>query len=66
VDPDSEIMVVDELAAYLKVHPTTVYRLAKRHVLPCFRIGSDLRFRKAYIDEWIEEQEHASVKNRER
>ena len=52
-----EIMTVEEVAAYLKVHPTTVYKLVKRKELPCFRVGSELRLRKADVDEWIRERE---------
>jgi excisionase family DNA binding protein len=50
-------MTVPELAAYLKVHRVTVYRLASRRGLPGFRIGTELRFRRADIDEWIKKQE---------
>jgi excisionase family DNA binding protein len=44
-------MTADEVAAYLRVHPSTVYRLAKRKELPGFRIASEFRFRRADIDE---------------
>jgi excisionase family DNA binding protein len=57
VDPTGGIMTVSEVAAYLKVHPMTVYRLVRSNVLPCFRVGSELRFSKADIDEWIRERE---------
>jgi excisionase family DNA binding protein len=62
VDPDPEIMTADELAAYLKVSTATVYRLFKRRNLPGFRIGTEYRFRRAVIDEWIEEREKAREK----
>jgi excisionase family DNA binding protein len=41
------------VAAYLKVHPTTVYRLLKRKGLPGFKVGSEFRLRRVVIDEWI-------------
>jgi excisionase family DNA binding protein len=47
------VMTVNELAAYLAVHSSTVYRLIRRKTLPCFKIGSDYRFTKAAIDEWM-------------
>lgn len=35
------IMTVKELAAYLRVHPSTLYKLLRRGDLPGFRIGTD-------------------------
>jgi excisionase family DNA binding protein len=42
-----------EVANLLKVHLTTVYRLAKRSELPGFKIASDWRFDPAQIEGWI-------------
>jgi excisionase family DNA binding protein len=50
------------VAAFLKVHRATVYRLVQRKELPSLRVGRDHRFRRAEIDEWIE----ARVKAREK
>ena len=49
---DSPIMTVKDLATYLKIHETTVYRLLKRGELPSFRVGSDHRFHRDTIDKW--------------
>jgi excisionase family DNA binding protein len=54
-------MTLEEVAAYLKVHSSTVYRLVKRKQLPAIRIGSKFRFRTADIDEWITRKEQAFV-----
>ena len=37
---NSRIMTVTELADYLRVHPTTIYRQLKRRQLPAFKVGS--------------------------
>jgi len=50
---DSPYMTVKDLADYLRCHQSTVYRLLKRGKLPAFRIGSDWRFRKDAVDEWV-------------
>jgi excisionase family DNA binding protein len=55
------VMTLEEVAAYLKVHSSTVYRLVKRKQLPAIRIGSKFRFRTADIDEWITRKEQAFV-----
>ncbi len=48
----SEIMTIKEVSAYLKIHPSTTYRLLKRHRLPAFKIGSDWRFALEQVDAW--------------
>jgi excisionase family DNA binding protein len=41
-----------ELAEYLRVHPSTMYRLLRHGTLPALRIGSDWRFSREAIDRW--------------
>jgi excisionase family DNA binding protein len=48
---------VRELSDYLRVHPTTVYRLLKLGKLPAFKVGSDWRFNSESIDHWRSEQD---------
>jgi excisionase family DNA binding protein len=60
-----EVMTVTELADYLRVHPTTIYRLLRTRQLPGYRVGSEWRFNRAAIEQWQRETEHApSVKKR--
>ena len=51
--PPTVIMTVKEVAAYLRVHPVTVYKLLRKGEVPAFRIGSDWRFNKEKIDQWM-------------
>ncbi len=48
----SSIMTLEEVAGYLRVHPSTVYRMVKNHAIPAFKIGSDWRFNRESIDVW--------------
>jgi excisionase family DNA binding protein len=48
----ARVMTVQDVSAYLRVHPSTVYRLLKRNELPAFRVGSDWRFNVEAIDRW--------------
>ena len=48
----SPVITVRALAAYLQVHPSTVYRLAKLGLLPAFKVGSDWRFNREDIEHW--------------
>jgi excisionase family DNA binding protein len=46
------ILTLPEVAQYLHVHPSTIYRLLKTGRIPAWRIGSDWRFDLAAIDRW--------------
>ncbi len=41
-----EILTPPEVAALLKIHVNTVYRLAKEGIIPGYRVGRGLRFSK--------------------
>jgi excisionase family DNA binding protein len=47
-----KVMTVREVSAYLQVHPSTIYRLLKRHQIPAFHMDSDWRFNIEEIDRW--------------
>ena len=46
------VLTVKEVADYLHVHQSTIYRMLKRSQLPAFRVGSDWRFNVETIDRW--------------
>jgi excisionase family DNA binding protein len=48
----TKVLTVNELAEYLRVHRSTIYRLLKKGLLPGFKIGSDWRFNVEVIDQW--------------
>ena len=48
----TKVLTVNELAEYLRVHRSTIYRLLKKGLLPGFKIGSDWRFNVEVIDDW--------------
>ena len=50
---NTSVMTLNEVAEFLKVHPSTVYRLLKRHSLPAFKMGSDWRFNQESLEQWI-------------
>jgi excisionase family DNA binding protein len=55
------IMTVQELAKYLRVDKSTIYRLLKTPgAIPAFRVAGDWRFSKELIDEWVRRQSGGS------
>jgi excisionase family DNA binding protein len=46
------VLTVREVSTYLRVHPSTIYRMLKKNQLPAFRVGSDWRFTVEAIDKW--------------
>jgi excisionase family DNA binding protein len=50
-------MTVTEVAEYLRVHTSTIYRLLRRGEIPGFRVGSDWRFNRESIDAWRNSRE---------
>ena len=54
---EDAVFTVQELAAYLRMQPVTIYKHAKAGKLPCFKVGANWRFKKSTIDRWIAEQE---------
>jgi excisionase family DNA binding protein len=47
-----KMMTLSEVASYLRVHRSTIYRLLKHRELPAFKAGSDWRFNRDDIDQW--------------
>jgi excisionase family DNA binding protein len=59
MDGEPRVLTVGEVAKYLRVHQTTIYRLLKTQKLPAFRVGSDWRFNLETIEEWMRQERQA-------
>lgn len=59
--PDMErrptIMTLEEVAKYLRVHKSTIYRMAREGTIPSTKVANQWRFKKARIDAWLLERE---------
>jgi excisionase family DNA binding protein len=60
----STVITLEEVAQFLKVHPSTVYRLLTNRSIPAFKLGSDWRFNQESIEQWIKEREADNEPNR--
>ena len=56
----SLLMTLEEVARYLRLHNSTIYRLARAGVIPGVKIGGQWRFNQERVDEWLVQQEAAS------
>lgn len=51
----ADVLTVDDIAACLKVHPATIYRLLRRRALPGFRVGNNWRVLRIDLELWLEQ-----------
>ena len=50
------IMTIEEIANYLKIPKSTVYKLAQEAKIPCQKVGRHWRFRRSTINKWLDSQ----------
>ena len=53
--PD-EVLTIDELAVYLKLSKSSLYKLAQADKVPGQKVGKHWRFHKGAIDAWLKER----------
>lgn len=51
--PPPEVMTIDELAVYLQVSKSSLYKLAQDGKVPGQKVGRHWRFHRAAIDAWL-------------
>ena len=47
------LVKIDEAADFLHLSAATVYKLTRRELIPCVRLGNTLRFSLRGLEEWI-------------
>ena len=58
-----KIMTLEEVAAYLRLKPQTIYTWAQNKKIPAAKLGKEWRFKKSIIDAWFEQHIDASFKD---
>ena len=59
------VLTIEELAEYLKISKSTLYKLAQNGALPGIKVGRHWRFHKDGVDEWLKSHpEHLSGKKK--
>lgn len=57
------VFTIDELAEYLKISKSTLYKLAQMGTVPGQKVGKHWRFHKDAIDQWLGNQSAEPTKN---
>jgi len=52
-EPDGDILTLKELATYLKIPESTLYKIVREGSVPAQKIGKHWRFSKKAIESWI-------------
>jgi excisionase family DNA binding protein len=57
-DPNDFEALLDsaQAASFLKIHPKTLQRLARKGEVPAIQIGKLWRFRKSALDSWLQSE----------
>ena len=50
---DTDVLTLDEAAAYLRVHPRTLRTKAGKGQIPGAKIGKVWRFHRRQLEEWL-------------
>jgi len=48
-----EVLTIAEMAAYLKIPRSTLYKVVRAGKIPSQKVGRHWRFRKEAIDHWL-------------
>jgi excisionase family DNA binding protein len=59
----NQMMTIEEIAAYLQLHPLTVRHLAREGELPIFKVGRQWRAKRIILDNWMEERSLQNLAN---
>ncbi len=50
---DTDVLTLNEAAAYLRVHPRTLRTKASQGKIPAAKIGKVWRFHRGQLEEWL-------------
>jgi excisionase family DNA binding protein len=65
-EPSGDVLTIDELAVYLKVPKSTLYKLVREGSVPSQKVGKHWRFHRDAIDAWLKQQPSTKKQTRGR
>lgn len=61
---EDQVLTIEELATYLKVSKSTLYKLVQEGKVPGQKVGRHWRFRRETIDRWLDKSSEGLTKPR--
>jgi len=62
----NSVLTMDDLAIYLKISKSSLYKLAQEGKLPGQKVGKHWRFHKDAVDQWLKLDALADFKKRKK
>ena len=56
------VMTIDDLACYLKLSKSTLYKLCQEGRVPGQKVGRHWRFHKDTVDEWLKQNSKEAIR----
>ncbi len=56
------LLTTEQVARYLKIDRFTLYRLVERKKIPAFKVGSQWRFKRTMLEDWLAKNLNLSQK----
>jgi len=63
MDPQDKWLTIEDLSSYLKMSRTKLYQMAQKGELPGSKIGTQWRFDRDEIDDWVKSKRPTADKN---
>jgi excisionase family DNA binding protein len=60
-DDASDIMDIDELGDYLRLSPSSLYKMLRDGRLPGYKVGKHWRFRRSAINAWMDSRSNQTA-----
>ena len=61
---NENILTIEETAQYLKVSPSTIYKLILQSNLPATKVANKWRIKKSKLDGWVDFKEYNKEENK--
>jgi excisionase family DNA binding protein len=59
----STVLTIEDLAEYLKISKSTLYKLAQEGALPGQKVGRHWRFHRDAVDQWLRNERTTPLPN---
>jgi excisionase family DNA binding protein len=59
----SAVLTIEDLAEYLKISKSTLYKLAQEGAVPGQKVGRHWRFHRDAVDQWLCNERTVTMKN---